>query len=91
MRGVPNPCFLWVQPTVWSKVPRGRLGPFRSVLGVSLEAVSGPVPGSGWKPLPTQFAYFCILKVKLRKPAMKIGGSPLMDFFAVGPPSVHVL
>ena len=63
----------------------------RSVFGVPLEAVSDPVPGSVWKPLRTQFAYFCILKVKLRKTGMKIGGGPLMDFFAFGPPSVHVL
>ena len=62
-----------------------------SGMDVSGPDVSGPVLGSVWKPLRTQFAYFCIFKVKLRKPAMKIGGSPLMDFFAFGPPSVHVL
>ena len=63
----------------------------RSFWGVPLEAVSSPVSGSVWKPLRTQFAYFDIFKVKLRKPFMKIRGGPLMDFLAVGPPSVHVL
>ena len=66
-------------------------GSFWGSLWKPFETVSGPVSGSVWKPLRTQFAYFRIFKVKLRKPTMKIGGGPLLDFFAFGPPSVHVL
>ena len=88
----PTHVFCGCAPQYAQKSPVPGWARFRSFLEVPLEAVSGPVSGSVWKPLRTQFAYLCIFKViKLRKPVMKVGGGPLMDFLAFGPPSVHVL
>ena len=42
-------------------------------------------------PSGSTFCTFSLFKGKVRKPAKKKGGGPMMDFLTLGPTGVHVL